>query len=428
MKIIVDSAKLHSYTKEKKDFLLMDVFIGRQPIFNSKEEIFGYELLYRNGKSNAFPEVDADQATIEVLNHALLTIGMDELSSKRPCFINFTESLLYRDVFTSLNPEEVMVEVLENIPVTIGLISRLKELKEMGFKIALDDFVMTEELNYFSELFNIVTYIKVDFLHTTPEERWTIENIAKQHPHIKLLAEKIESREEFETAKAAGYSLFQGYFLQKPEIVQGTDIPPAMIPYIRLVNLLNQPDPDIEKITSFIEHDLSLSFKLLKLVNSPANGLRKEVKSIKQALVMLGLKELKKWLYVIALRDSIENKARTNSLIEISMVRAKLCELIAKSTGRKNAEEYFLVGMFSMIGVILNRPMESILSALPLSKSVSDTILGKETEMTQYFRLATAVEQMEVGLIDELTNQLRISNGRLQQAYNDAQLWALQLK
>lgn len=406
----------------------MDVFIGRQPIFNSKEEIFGYELLYRNGRFNAFPEIDADQATIEVLNHALLTIGMDEISSKRPCFINFTESLLYRDVFKSLNPEEIMVEVLEDIPISMKLINRLRELKDMGFKIALDDFVIKEELNYFGELFNIVTYIKVDFLNTTAEERWTIENIAKQHPHIKLLAEKIENREEFEQAKAAGYSLFQGYFLQKPEIVQGTDIPPAMIPYIRLVNLLNEPYQDIEKITSFIEHDLSLSFKLLKLVNLPANGLRKEVKSIKQAVVMLGMKELKKWLYVIALRDSIENKARTYSLIEISMVRAKLCELIARATGRKNAEEYFLVGMFSMIGVILNRPFESILTALPLSKTVSDTILGEETEMTYHFRLATAVERMEVGLIEELTQHLEVSKCRLQQAYNDAQLWALQLK
>jgi len=406
----------------------MDVFIGRQPIFTNNEEIFGYELLYRNGKTNAFPDIDADQATIEVLNHALLTIGMDELSAKRPCFINFTESLLTQEIFKSLDPDEILVEVLEDIPITQELIIRLKELKNMGFQIALDDFVMKEELQFFEDLFKIVTYIKVDFLHTTPEERWTIENVAKQYPHIRLLAEKIETREEFEHAKLTGYSLFQGYFLQKPEIVQGTDIPSAMIPYIRLVNLLNQPDPDLGKITSFIEHDLSLSFKLLKLVNSPVNDLRKEVTSIKQAVVLLGLKELKKWLYVIALRDSIDSGARANSLIEISMVRAKLCELIAKATGQKNPDEFFLTGMFSMIDVILKRPLESILSALPLSKRVMDTITGEETEMTNHYSLATAVERMDVSVIDELTRKLGMSKSRLQQAYNDAQLWALQLK
>lgn len=406
----------------------MDVFIGRQPIFNRREEIFGYELLYRNGNANAFPNIDADQATVEVLNHALLTIGMDELTAKRPCFINFTESLLHQEIFNSLNPKEIMIEVLEDIQITQPLIDRLRELKMMGYHIALDDFVMKEELHSFTEIFKIITYIKVDFLHTTREERREIENIAKRYTHIKLLAEKIETREEFEHAKTAGYSLFQGYFLQKPEIVQGTDIPPAMIPYIRLVNLLNQPDPDIGKITSFIEHDLSLSFKLLKLVNSPANDLRKEISSIKQAIVMLGLRELKKWLYVIALRDSIENGARTSSLIEISMVRAKLCELFAKATGQKNAEEFFLTGMFSLIDVILKRPLASILSAMPLSKRVAATIAGQETEMTNHYLLAIAVEQMDVALIETLTEKLGLSKSKLQQAYNDAQLWALQIK
>lgn len=402
----------------------MEIFIGRQPIFNLIENIYGYELLYRNGNTNAFPDIDADQATIEVLNHALLTIGMDELSAKRPCFINFTETLLHRDLFKSLNPDEIMIEVLEDIPITKQMVSRLKELKAMGFKIAFDDFVMKEELNLFSELFELVTYIKVDFLHTTQEQRWTIENMVKRYPHIILLAEKIETREEFEAAKKAGYTLFQGYFFQKPEIVKGTDIPPAMIPYIRLVHLLNQPNPDLGEITSFIERDLSLSFKLLKLVNSPANAFRNEIKSIKQAIVLLGLNELKKWLYVIALRDSIDQVSRTNSLIELSMVRAKFCELLAKKSGRKNAEEYFLAGMFSMIDVILNRELSSVLSALPLSKTVTATIEGEETEMAPYLHLAIAVEKVDVDLIEQLSDSLGISKRKLQNAYNEAQRWS----
>lgn len=406
----------------------MEIFIGRQPIFNLREEIYGYELLYRNGKENAFPDVDANQATIEVLNHALLSIGMDELAYKRPCFINFTESLLYKEIFKSLNPEEILIEVLEDIPISKGLISRLRDLKAMGFKIAMDDFLMNEAPNFYTELFELVTYIKVDFLHTTPTERLIIEQAAKQHPHIILLAEKIETREEFEQAKSTGYSLFQGYFFQKPEIVKGTDIPPVMIPYIRLVNLINESDPDIGKITSFFEHDLSLSFKLLKLVNSPANGLKNGVTSIKQAIILIGLKELKKWLYVIALRDSIKKGSRNHSLIEISMVRAKLCELISNAIGKTNPEEYFLAGMFSMIDVILNRPLQTVLSALPLSNTVMDTITGGETAMTPVYRLALAAEEMDVLAIEELTNRLGLSKGKLQQLYNDAQVWAHQLK
>lgn len=299
----------------------MDIFVARQPIFTKKEHIFAFELLYRDSSTNAFPVIDGDLATLEVLTHSFLTIGINNLAGEKLCFINFTENLLDNTLFDKLPPKRIVVEVLEDIPITPSLIQKLKYIKKLGFLLALDDFILHKNINLYDELFSLVNFIKVDFILSKPSERKVIEEIVKKnYPHIVLLAEKVETREEFYDAKEAGYGLFQGYFFAKPEIIKGTDIPANMAQYFRIISLLRNKVSSIEQIADEIERDVSISFKVLKIINSPAARKKSKIRSIKQAVVMLGLEELNHWIYVLMLRES---KANSNgdgmALIEASL-------------------------------------------------------------------------------------------------------------
>lgn len=184
----------------------MEVFVGRQPIFNKHEEIVAYELLYRNNYTNQFPNIDADTATVELLINSFLSIGIREVANGKPSFINFTENLIMQESVDFIEHGQIVIEILEDIPITVALIERLKQLKHAGNKIALDDFVINEEVLIYDDLFQYVDYIKIDFLLTDENERKTIENkIKSKFPHIKLLAEKVETREQYEIAKESGY-------------------------------------------------------------------------------------------------------------------------------------------------------------------------------------------------------------------------------
>ncbi len=191
----------------------MEVFIGRQPIFNLHEQVVAYELLYRSKNVNTFPMVDSDAATVDVLVNSFLSIGIEEVTNGKPCFVNFTENLLMSSINEYLNPSQVVIEILEDVPLTPKLVERVIELKSYGFKIALDDFILDEHVQIYDELFVHIDFIKVDFLLSPLLERMEIENKVKEKfPHIKLLAEKVETRNQFEVAKHSGYELFQGYF------------------------------------------------------------------------------------------------------------------------------------------------------------------------------------------------------------------------
>ncbi|MCS0672034.1 EAL and HDOD domain-containing protein [Cytobacillus firmus] len=189
----------------------MEVFVARQPIFNSKEEVFAYELLYRNNQVNAFPEIDEDQATAEVIINSFLNIGIDYLSEGKPCFINFTEKLLKLKLPAYFRPREIVVEILETVEPSAELVNICKDLKELGYQIALDDYVFNETNPFARQLLKYADIIKVDFLNTPKDMREKIEMLVN-HLKIKTVAEKVETRESYEEAKSKGYDYFQGYF------------------------------------------------------------------------------------------------------------------------------------------------------------------------------------------------------------------------
>lgn len=406
----------------------MEIFIGRQPIFDRTEKIFAYELLYRNSDLNSFPQIDGDHATMEVLINSFLTIGIDDLSSGRPCFINFTENLLHEPIFDTLDSKHIVIEILENVQITSSLISSIRQLKQKGFRIALDDFVLTKEILQAQEIFSFVDFIKVDFMGTTLSERKDIEVFFKSnHPHIHLLAEKVETRAEFEEAKKAGYHLFQGYFFAKPHIIQGKDIPANLATYFRIIGLISQEHANLSHISDLIERDVSLSFKLLKLIN--ASPSKNKVRSIKQAVMVLGLTELHKWIYILAMRETMRDELdfSRNALIVSSLFRAKFCELLAKHNRKVNSPEYFLTGMFSLMDSLLHKPFSQIMQQLPLSDQVVDTLVGNDTEMSDYLKLAVAFDQLDWARIQLFAEKLELTEEQLRQSYNQAMRWSSQM-
>lgn len=404
----------------------MEVFIGRQPIFNIDEEIVAYELLYRNNNSNIFPDIDSDKATIDVLLTSFFTIGIKEVTNGRPSFINFTENLIMEKDLDMLDPTKVVIELLEDIPITPKLVERLKELKRKGFKLALDDFIMDDNVLIYDEIFAQVDYIKIDFLLSPLEERQVVEAKVKANfPHIKLLAEKVETREEYEIAKQAGYALFQGYFFQQPQILTAIDIPANLFQYFQIISMLREDEANLDLIAENIEREISLSYRLLKLINTSSKRSKSKVRSIKQAILLLGLTELRKWIYLLAMRESDvqQDKDIFNELMQASLFRAKICEKCARLNYKDNFSEYFLAGLFSLIDSILKRPLNSVLTQLPLSEAILETIGGAETEMTPYLQFSIAVSKLDWDNIERLAGQLNIPLDSVLPMYEEVMAW-----
>ena len=390
----------------------MDIFLGRQPIFDLEGQIAAYELLYRSTETNSFPKVDSDRATLDVLINTFVTIGVEDVANGKPCFVNFTENLLMGKLPDYLEPSKVVLEILEDVKITPELIERIKQLSIRGFKIALDDFILQPEyMGLYDELFQHVTYIKIDFLLTPVLERMQLEDRIKVfYPHIRLLAEKVETHRHFDIAIQSGYSLFQGYFFEQPQVLKSKDIPANTLQYFQIVALLREDEPDINHIAESIENDISLSYKLLQIVNMSSKRKRSKVRSIKQAVLMVGLAELRKWVYLLALREmpKHENDSTYKELMASSLYRGKVCERLAKHNFMENISEYFLLGLFSLIDTILRTPMHEILGHLPLSENISLTLSHHKTELTPYLQLCIAMDKSDFINIEKYSAELSI--------------------
>lgn len=402
----------------------MEVYLARQPIFNREMNVFGYELLYRrNNENNAFEYIDAEQATAEVINNAFLTNELSNLTDNTKAFINFSEQLLLKEIPRLLPKEQVVIEVLENIKPKPSIINILRGLRDDGYLIALDDFTFSEEFEPFIKLAQI---IKVEYPAVDVErQKYFIQKYKKQYGTI-FLAEKIETREQQKKALAIGYDLLQGYFYSKPLMVKGKGIEALKTSILRMIQEVEKEEPDYNILANIIEKDLSLSYKLLRIVNAVGYGSRHKITSINQALVRLGTDEIKKWIYVLMLQDhrNVEN----NELVKISLIRAKLMELLALELGLRDQHfDFFLTGMFSSIDTLLNKSMEEIISSLPLSKGVEEALLGKSNQAFQLLQVILHIERGEWTALDrhELVNDIK--EGTLMSLYIHSIKWVMEI-
>lgn len=405
-----------------------NLFLARQPILNKNDNLYGYELLYRNSEQNFFADIEPEKATVSLLINTFLSFGIDKVSDGNRVFINFSEKLIEDvDFFRILDARQVVIEVLETVEITSSILKRLRELKKQGFMIALDDFTMDfKKAKKYKSLFQTIDILKIDFLATSELEQIQFATLKKDFPHLILLAEKIETKAQRDRAEKMGYELFQGYFYTKPEILKEVDISPSFALHTTILNLLYSESPNLDKTAEIIMKDMSLTYKLLRYINSTATNLQNKVSSIKQALILLGIEEIKGWIKILMFQNlgEGEEKGSVRVLIERSLVRAKLCEILAKKKGKKNIEEFFLAGMFSNIHIIMVRKKEDILPLLHLSDNVTNTLLGKETDITLYLELATAVENVNLNLTKAYAVQLGFTEKELMKYLQESYRWA----
>ncbi|WNF37436.1 HDOD domain-containing protein [Bacillaceae bacterium IKA-2] len=399
----------------------MEVYVARQPIFDRKMNVSGYELLYRKSMNNFYEGLDDNQSTAALINNAFFAMKFDELTSGTRAFINFSEEMLLKEIPLSLPKEAIVVEVLERVEINEKVINACKNLREKGYIIALDDFVFQES---YLPLIEIAHIVKVEFSTVSFEKQKQLIKLYKNK--IKFLAEKVETREEYQLALSMGYDYFQGYFFSKPVIIKGKEIDSLNVNLIKVINELNNEEPEFQKITEIIETDLGISYKLLRVANSSYFGSRYEIHSIKQALVRLGIAEIKKWLYLMMLNDIqiIENK----ELIKTCLIRAKLMELLACEIDMENKHlEHFMTGMFSAIDVLLNRSMGEIVKELPLSTDVREALLGKDNQIRKTLDLVLNYEKSNWNETETERYFSSLTQERFMSMYMEALKWVIKL-
>lgn len=398
----------------------MDVFVARQPIFDVRQKIFGYELLFRSSINNFYDRaVDGDYATKKLVSDSFLVFGADTLTKGKRAFVNFTRNLLLSAAPSDIPKDLIAVEILESIVPDDEVVSACKKLKQAGYIIVLDDFIFYERYRSLVELADI---IKVDFIQTKGDERRAIIRTVNNN-NVKFLAEKVESGEEFQEALNLGYVYFQGYFFSKPTIISGKDIPGQKLNYIRVLQEINRPEVEFEKISAIMARDVSLAYKLLKFVNSAFFSRNVKVESIKHALVLMGIQEIKKWVNLVAL-DSI-GYDKPQELVVIALIRAQFCELTAVKTGlSENGHDYFLLGLFSVLDALVDRPMEEILSELPISDDIKSALMGADNTLHDVYCLALAYEKGDWAATSEYARKLQIAEADLPDMYFRSVQWA----
>ncbi len=400
----------------------MDIFVARQPIFDRNEKVIAYELLFRSGNVELYDASNGDIATSTVITNTFLIIGLEELTNKKRAFINFTDNLLRNQVACNLPCELIGIEILENIILDDQIYQLCQELKSKGYLLILDDFVMCEEIGRFIELVDI---IKVDFLTTDAAERQQLPR-KFQNNHVKFLAEKIETRELYQEAINAGYSYFQGYFFSKPVMVGAKDIPSYKLSYLRLLQQISKKELDFDEISEIIKHDLSLSYKLLKFINSAGFGFRSEISSIKQALVLLGTVEISKWIALIVLKGMGDDKPE--ELMVNSLIRARFGELLAPFIEmQEHSSDLFFMGMFSLIDTFMNRPKEELLGELPISLAIKNALLGEPNSLQTVYQLVLSYEVADWERVSEQAAILKLDEKILPQIYQETLNWVRQI-
>ena len=404
----------------QKGSLMEEAFIGRQAILDQKKNVYAYEILFRSGLKNAFdPNLDGNVATQSVMVNAMLDFGMNKLVSDKRAFINFTEQNLLTRAPKLLPSETVVVEILENVQPTSEILEVVKELKEAGYKIALDDFVL---LPGYEPLIEMADIIKVDFRITnSPEERKKMREILPKH--VRLLAEKIETEEEFQQALTYGYVLFQGYFFCKPTILQQKRLTSNALSKMRLLREINRQNVDFSAITGVISSDTNLVHKLLTYINSAGVGLANHVSNLKQATVLLGASGVRRWVTLVSLQTFSEDKPP--ELFTLSLMRAKFCELIAAKLKRPGltADTGFLLGMFSLLDVLLTLPMEEVLKEVNLSDELTDALLGKDNDLRRLLDLVIAYEKGDWDTVIAYCERENLSPEFLQPTYDNVLEW-----
>jgi EAL and modified HD-GYP domain-containing signal transduction protein len=380
-------------------------YIARQPILNRDQDTYAYELLFRSGPENFFHCDDPDLATCQTIDLSLLA-GATALTGVHPAFINCTRNILLRDVITLLPRDRIVIEVLEDVAADEEVLAACDRLRRAGYLIALDDYVPGSDS---IQLLPFADIVKVDFLATDAAGQAGIAADMRRRG-VRLLAEKIETREQFDFAMRLGYHYFQGYFFFKPQSLTMQDIPCAKLSYLHVLSIANREFYEVGELERAILREPSLCYRLLRYLNSAAFGLF-PIRSIRHALSLLGQREIQKWVSIVV-------------AISSALTRARACEALATATA-DDASAAFMVGIISLMDAILGCPMEAVIARLPLTPQCKDALRGGNSSLGQLLRLAICCERGAWDEISAIAVERGLAEDMVWQRHREACLWSI---
>lgn len=392
---------------------MSDIFIGRQPIYDRKLGVYAYELLFRTADMNRAAITDGDKATSDVIINTFLEIGLDNIVSNRLAFINLTRSFFVNEHSISLPKDRVVLELLEDIEADDEVVAGVKRLSDQGYTIALDDFIYHESLKPLVQLANI---IKIDIMALDRDQVRDHVQALRKHP-LRLVAEKVETQEDFDYCMELGFDYFQGYFFAQPKVIRGQRLPNNRLAILKLLSRLQDPDISPQQLEDLIAQDVAFSYRILRYVNSAAFALPRTIESIQQAVIILGLKNIKSWTTLLAM-SQVDNKPA--ELVITAMVRAKMTEELARAQKADRPDSFFTVGLFSALDALMDNTMEEILTQLPLADHISDALLHHKGIHGEVLSCVLAYER---GQWDQI-QPTRLNRSQIRDCYLTAVQWA----
>lgn len=390
-------------------------FVARQPILTRDEQIYGYELLFRDGAENYFSGLDPEQAARSTLDSSLL-LGWDVLCHGHLAFLNCTREFLLADYVSLLPVKQTVIEILETITPDTEVIAACQRLQQAGYRIALDDFVANDPRE---PLVPFADIIKVDLRAATPDEQAAIvRRLGSRH---RMLAEKVETREEFQATRDLGFEYFQGYFFCRPEVMVAQDIPSNRLNYLLMLKTVSQPELDIEELEKLIKSDAAVCYRLLRYLNSAAFAFTSEIHSVRHAISMLGQREVRRWVQLVAMISAGQQKS--GEVILTALVRARFCELLSPKV-QHGESDLFLMGLMSLMDTVLQMPMTQLLEKLPLDLPIKNVLLGEPSYLRTIYRLMLAQESGEWPAAIELSKLLNLDKDEVAGFHWQALRWA----
>ncbi|MCC2604406.1 EAL and HDOD domain-containing protein [Planctobacterium marinum] len=397
----------------------MDIFVARQAVLNNKQTV-AYELLFREGSDNAYPAgVESKTATSRLILNHHLNSGFAHITGGRKALINFCSEGIIEQLPALVAPEELIIEILEDAEPSDELLAACQILAEKGYRLALDDFSYNPAWDRFLPYIRL---IKFDLQTLNYEQIQAQLSILKKHKKLKFLAEKVETQQEFEQCKSLGFEFFQGYFFCQPEMMSGKDVSANYNIVVAILSEVLRPQFSFDRLTAHFELDVSLTYKLLKFINSSLFQLQEQVGSIKQALIYLGEEEARKFIALIATAHIAQEKPA--ELVRMSVVRARMCEIITGRTKAGDTDSGFLLGLFSLIDVILNKSMEDIVLSLPLMDEIKEALLGYKNSLFHIMQLIKAYESGSWYNTQRFANVVQIEEKVLPGIYQEALEWS----
>lgn len=399
-----------------------NAFIARQPIVNSGHNIVAYELLFRHAAHAQEARITSDaDAGLTVIANTLCNMGTEWLLKGKKAFINMEIPMLMSSFSTLLPKNDVVIEVLETVKVSEEILARLRELKQEGYRFALDDFHYHPDLE---PLLPYADFVKLDVLAHTPAELASMVKAVRRHP-VKLVAEKVETREQFNHCRELGFDFFQGYYFARPETLVERIINPVHATVIQLMEKVRE-GADVKDLEALFKKDVALTFKLMRYINSAGFGLSCEVQSIRHAVSILGMQPLYRWLTLLLVTAG--SNATSPALARTAITRGRVCELLGKNVlPRADLDNLFIVGVFSLLPAMLEMTMEQVLDRILIPEKIADALMDRSGLYGPFLSLAEAMETGDATLLGDLTQSLMLSPDQVTEAHLQALAWVEQL-